>query len=104
MKYPAGISWDELTSGNFVSSVMIEMPHNEYFLFSESASWGRYAANDYENPLDVTGFKREHAAVFREKLCVSEADQREIAICLPPAYSGGEMGTGCARADSNPEP
>lgn len=86
MKYPADISWEKLTGGNFVSSIILEMPHKEYFVFGESACWGKYSANDYETPLDVIGFKRAYEAVFRERFGLSEANEREIAMCLPPEW------------------
>ena len=86
MKFPTGISWDELAGGNFASSILLEMPHKEYFVFGESGAWGKYTANDYESPLDILGFKREVASVFGKKFKLSEAEEREIAQVLPPAY------------------
>jgi hypothetical protein len=62
------------------------MPHKEYFVFGETGNWGRYVANDYESPLDILGFKREVANIFRSKFALSEAEEREIAGILPPAY------------------
>jgi hypothetical protein len=86
MKFPAGVSWEELTGGNFASSILLEMPHKEYFVFGESGAWGKYAANDYQSPLDILGFKREVANVFGNKFKLSEVEEREIAQILPPAY------------------
>lgn len=86
MKFPTSISWDELAGGNFASAILLEMPHKEYFVFGESGSWGKYVANDYESPLDILGFKREVASVFRNKFRPSEVEEREIALVLPPAY------------------
>jgi len=87
MKFPAGICWDELTGGNFASSILLEMPHKEYFVFGESGTWGKYVANDYEFPLDILGFKPEVATVFGNRFKLSEAEEHEIAQVLPPAYS-----------------
>lgn len=86
MKFPTGISWGELTSGNFASAILLEMPHKEYFVFGESGTWGKYVANDYESPLDILGFKWEVANVFRGKFKLSETEEREIAEVLPLAY------------------
>lgn len=86
MKFPTSISWDALAGGNFASSILLEMPHKEYFVFGESGSWGKYVANDYESPLDILGFKRDVASVFENKFSLSEAEEREIAQVLPPAY------------------
>ena len=89
MKFPTGISWGELASGNFASAILLEMPHKEYFVFGESGTWGKYVANDYESPLDILGFNPEVANVFRSKFKLSEAEEREIAEVLPPAYRTG---------------
>jgi hypothetical protein len=60
MKYPTGTEWKELVSGNFASSILFEMPHKEYFIFGNSGGWGKYAANDYKDPLDIVGFMPEY--------------------------------------------
>jgi hypothetical protein len=89
MKFPTNISWDEIAGGNFASAILLEMWHKEYFVFGESGSWGKYVANDYESPLDILGFKQEVAKVFRSKFKLSEAEERELAQALPPAYKTG---------------
>lgn len=86
MKYPSNVSWEELTSGSFVSAILIEMSRKEYFVFGESGVWGKYAATDYEFPLDVFGFQEECAAVFRGQFEVLEAERRELARLVPPAF------------------
>ena len=86
MKFPTSISWSELTSGNFASAILLEMPHKEYFVFGESGAWGKYVANDYESPLDILGFKQDVAYIFRDKFKLSEAEELEIAPLLPAAY------------------
>jgi hypothetical protein len=85
MKYPANITWQEITSGNFVSAIMLEMPHKDYFVFGESAMWGKYAANDHEIPLDLFGFKAAAEDVFKNFL----ASLEEVVVGspkLPEAY------------------
>jgi hypothetical protein len=52
MVYPADITWEEMTSGNFISAILLEYTHKEYFVFGDSESWGKYAANDYVQPLE----------------------------------------------------
>ncbi len=49
--YPTNISWSELISGNYISTVLFEMFHNDYFVFGDSLSWGKYCANDEELPI-----------------------------------------------------
>jgi hypothetical protein len=86
MKYPVDVSWEDLMSGSFISAVLFKACQNEYFVFGDSAVWGKYAANDYDYPLEVIGFKPEYASLFREKFQTSEEERQEIAGWLPPAY------------------
>ncbi len=66
MKFPVNITWEELISGNYISAVLLEMHLNEYLVFGSKYSWGKYAANDYKNPLDIIGFKPNLSPVFRK--------------------------------------
>jgi len=86
LKFPSNISWQEIMSGNFISSVLCEMFQNEYFVFGETDSWGKYAANDYETPLDLIGFKKDYATLFRDSFKVSNEEKEEIQLWLPEAY------------------
>ncbi|MBI3764884.1 MAG: hypothetical protein HY277_00070 [Ignavibacteriales bacterium] len=86
MKYPADISWQELMSGNFISSILFEWPRNEYFVFGDSGKWGEYIANDYKLPLNIVAFREEYAHIFREKFKVSQEEWLEILGWLPPEY------------------
>ncbi len=86
MKFPVNITWDELTSGNYISAVLLEMSYNEYFVFSKSGNWGKYSANDYEQPLDIIGFKPEYESIFREQFKQSQEEWEEIKEWLPPRY------------------
>lgn len=83
MKFPADISWRELMSGNFISSFLFEMPFNEYFVYSESGLWGKYAANDYDFPLDVVGYKSEIGYAFEKYKRISEEDTEDILEWIP---------------------
>ncbi len=86
MKFPVNITWDELKSGNYISAVLLEMSYNEYFVFSESGNWGKYSANDFEQPLDIIGFKPDLECVFREQFKQSLEEREEIKEWLPPKY------------------
>ena len=83
MKFPSSITWSELTNGNFVSSVLLEMPHKEYGVFGESGMWGKYSANDFEFPLDLLGFKQEVYNIFIDIL---KSNPIKNNIDLPYAY------------------
>lgn len=86
MKYPSDITWEELMSGNFISVALFEMFANEYFVFSESGKWGKYSANDYEQPLDIIGFKPDYEPVFRKSFEQLPQEWTKIKEWLPPKY------------------
>ena len=87
MIYPVDITWDELMSGNFISTALFEMSLNEYFVFSESGKWCKYAANDFDLPLNLIACRPEHESVFRQEIEQSEDECQEIKGWLPPKYS-----------------
>jgi hypothetical protein len=86
MKFPVNISWEELTSGNYISAVLLEMSYNEYFVFGSKGNWGKYSANDYENPLDIIGFRPVLAHIFQEHYKQPKEEQEEIREWLPQEY------------------
>ena len=86
MMYPSDSPWEEIMSGNFISTVIFEMFANEYFVFSESGKWGKYSANDYEKPLDIIGFKPQYESIFKEQFEQSEKEWNEIKEWLPLQY------------------
>lgn len=88
MKFPTTITWTELTSGNYISAVLLEMSYNEYFVFGESGNYGKYSANDYEAPLDIIGFKPALAPIFREYFKQPQEEQEAIREWLPQEYKG----------------
>lgn len=88
MKFPVNITWNEITSGNYISAVLLEMSYNEYFVFGSKGNWGKYSANDYENPLDIIGFKPELAHIFEEHFKQAKEEQEEIRELLPQEYKG----------------
>ncbi len=88
MKFPVNITWEELTSGNYISAVLLEMSLNEYFVFGSKGSWGKYSANDYENPFDIIGFKPELAQIFQKHFKQPKEEKEEIRELLPQEYKG----------------
>lgn len=86
MKFPVNITWEELTSGNYISAVLLEMSYNEYFIFSESGNWGRYSANDYKYPVDIIGFKPDLAPFFRKQFPYQNENHIEVMSNLPDIY------------------
>jgi hypothetical protein len=86
MKFPVTISWEELTSGNYISAVLLEMSYNKYFVFGSKGNWGKYSANDYDYPLDIISFKAPLAHIFQEHFKQSKEEQEEIREWLPHKY------------------
>jgi len=93
-KFPIEITWKELLNGGLVSMELFETSYKEFFVFGNSAKWGKYAANEYWNasadpagtPLDIIGFKPELAPIFRECFKQSKENQEEIREWLPQKY------------------
>lgn len=86
MKFPVNITWEELTNGNYISAILLEMNHNEYFVFSESGNWGRYSANDYKYPVDIIGFKPDLTPIFRKQFPYQNENYIEVMSNLPDIY------------------
>lgn len=87
MKFPVNITWEELTSGNYISAVLLEMSYNEYFVFGSKGNWGKYSANDYEIPIDILGFMPELAHIFKEHFKQAKEEQEEVRELLPQEYT-----------------
>lgn len=83
MKFPVNITWEELTSGNYISAVLLEMSYNEYLVFGASGKWGKYSATEFENPVDIIGYKTEFASIFKQHFKQSKEEQEEIKKWLP---------------------
>ena len=94
VKYPVNITWEEISSGGFVSDEIIEgFGIKEYFVFGESGIWGKYDANDDIincRPLHMLGFSKAYTSLFVEKfknyLDEDEELKAQVKSWLPPAY------------------
>jgi hypothetical protein len=96
MKYPVDISWAELMGGDFISSALFDVPHYEYFVFSETQAWGKYSDNEKCN-LDIVGYLPEHQAVFKQYFEYSKEEEDEIKSWryFPKEYANVEVRKGC---------
>ena len=73
-KYPAKSTWDELMSGGIIGSEHFNNGCKDYFVFGDSAVWGRYVANSWIapenrtglNPVNIMGFRKEYSEIFRK--------------------------------------
>lgn len=78
LKYPTTISWNELTNGNFISTILFNMPHKEYFVYGDSGFWGKYCTNDSAYPLDIYGFEPKYEHIFRNKFLQTKEEFEEV--------------------------
>jgi hypothetical protein len=86
LKFPATITWAELSSGNTISNLLLNGPIKEYFVFGDSGLWGKYVANDYGSAVDIIGYKKELAKHFIKHFKLNPEKQFRINNELPDAY------------------
>ncbi|MEM7174085.1 MAG: hypothetical protein AAF380_02395 [Bacteroidota bacterium] len=91
MIYPSSITWSEMMSGNYISYIICESSLDDYFVFSESGLWGKYACTDYYDPndnnmteLNVIGFQPAYNAIFKKHF--KPLQEEEMKKRLPPLY------------------
>ena len=91
MKYPSNIGWDELMSGNFISTILFETYPNHYYVFGDSGAWGMYVATDYVDeavnpagtPIRIIGFDPKYRAIFRDTFEIPEGEYCENVDYIP---------------------
>lgn len=91
MKYPVTIEWNELISGNFISTFLFEVPENNYYILGDSGQWGMYVANDYIDvqvnpagtPIRIIGFDPKYRMIFREAFEIPKGTYCENVDYIP---------------------
>ena len=81
LKYPINITWEEMTSGGDPYMIPYDVffrPIRNYFVFGDSGKWGKYAGNDYEWPLDITGFDKKYSDLFHSKFKIPKEDVKDL--------------------------
>jgi hypothetical protein len=78
LKFQINILWEDIMSGAELSSDIFQRPIRNYFIFGDSGQWGKYVANDYEYPLDITGFNKIYSDLFRSKFKNSKRDIKDL--------------------------
>lgn len=81
LQIPIETTWSELSDGGFISDVVLNMHHNNYFVFGDSGNWGRWC--DYENgwmDYEVFAYKRLCPEILRYKdwCSISEEEYQEV--------------------------
>lgn len=91
MKYPLNIGWDELMSGNFISTALFEASESNYYIFGNSGEWGMYIATEYVNetvnpagtPIRIIGFNPKYRTIFRDTFEIPEEEYCENVDYIP---------------------
>ena len=97
MKYPADISWEELMSGNYISTIFFEGFDCHFYVFGKNEEWGMYVANDgYSSdhfsgelnypsgrPVNIMGFSLKYRDIFREGFEIPDGQYYENLDYIP---------------------
>jgi hypothetical protein len=86
LRFPANITWADLTSGNFISAMIVDYDSKEYFVFGETAKWGYYSASCYRNPVNIIGFEPPYAKIFSEEYYHDQDRLSPDSEWIPQAY------------------
>lgn len=87
MKFPIDITWKEICSGNFISSIILESPFNEYYIYGDTDAWGEYIASEYDYAFNIIGFESKFSEVFNMRFRKSMIDwEKDTQQYLPVAY------------------
>ncbi|MBX7226398.1 MAG: hypothetical protein K1X55_10230 [Chitinophagales bacterium] len=70
-KFPTNVCWNEInmiSNGNIetegMSYELFGRPIRNYYVFGDSGHWGKYVANDLDNPIDIIAYKEEDKNKF----------------------------------------
>jgi len=71
--FPIHLTWEEISDGGFISDVLFNMFHNDYYLFGNSGNWGIWC--NYDNPredIEILGYNNinKEIQVYRN-WCIS---------------------------------
>jgi hypothetical protein len=86
LKYPIDVTWEDINISDGLSYELFQRPVRNYYVFGDSGKWGKYVANDCEYPLDILGFHKEYASLFRENFRMSIKEEQEIIDWIPLDY------------------
>jgi hypothetical protein len=86
MRFPADIDWWEITSGNFISAMIVDFFNKDFFVFGDTACWGQYATVRYLWPLNLIGFLPECSGIFLAEFKDPGTGYRATSKWIPPAY------------------
>ncbi|WP_191018316.1 hypothetical protein [Treponema zioleckii] len=66
-KIPVGLKWSNFYIKELqICEELIKRPVRNFFVFGDSGNWGKYIANDFEWPLEITGYSPELKKIFKK--------------------------------------
>ena len=91
MKYPLNIGWNELMSGDFLSTALFEASKSNYYIMGDNGKWGMYVATEYVNevvnpagtPIRIIGFDPKYRTLFRGAFEIPEGKYCENVDYIP---------------------
>jgi hypothetical protein len=86
LRFPIDATWADLMSGNFVSSIVFEMPYKEYLVLGDSARWGMFSASEHEFPFNVIGSIADLEPIVRREFEIPPEEAARVRGWLPPRY------------------
>lgn len=86
MKYPSSTAWEEMMSGNYISSVIAEREFDQYFVFGSRGDWGMLVNGGINDPANILVFRPELSGIFRG--CYPNEDDLPLEYVneLPSCY------------------
>ena len=93
LSLPVRLSWEELLSGGFIVSFLIDFPHGFFFLFGPSALWGLFIANDALFDVEILGVKSKYLSCF-SPYYQYESSFEKWFHSRPPKVRGFSPGSG----------
>lgn len=86
MKYPSSLTWEEMMSGNYISSVIAEREFDDYYVFGERGDWGMFVNGGPYDTANILAFSSELTGIFMD--CYPHGDILPVEQLreLPQAY------------------
>jgi len=81
--FPTSLTWADLTSGAFLSTALLGMMHKDFYVLGNSGKWGKYLGNDYQDCIEVLGFRPVCSDIF---LAEFSSKDEAVAKSLPASY------------------
>ncbi len=93
LRFPADVSWEEIMSGSYISTMLFESSYNNYYVFGEHEAWGLYSANEgYVDdiqlvgepaPIRILGFNPKFKEIFRDAFKIKKDQYCENVDFIP---------------------